>query len=142
MLHLFAYYVLSINSVDRFKNLVSRWKHCSGVHVIFAEVLDQFHQYNWIYIFEQSEQFILYTILLFLSFGLLSFNLHSYFLKVLFDLLANFNEKGFTNLLTFSDAHLMYGVGIYLKWRSMCWFGCFWTLQCFLLETWRIVVFF
>ena len=61
-----------------------------------------------IYIFEQSKQFILYTILLYFSFGLLSFNLHNYFLKVFFDLLANFNEKGFNNLLTFSDAPLMY----------------------------------
>ena len=67
------------------------------------------------YIFEQSEQFILYTILLYVSFGILSFNLHNYFLKVLFDLLAHFNEKGFNNLLTFSDAPLIFGVGIYLE---------------------------
>ena len=53
--------------------------------------------------------------LLYFSFGLLSFNLHNYFLKVLFDLLPNYKEKGFNNLLTFSDAPLIYGAGIYLE---------------------------
>ena len=54
--------------------------------------------------------------LLYFPSGLLSLNLHNYFLKVLFDLLlANFNKNSFNknnNLLTLSDAPFIYGLGL------------------------------